>query len=53
MEGEARALETAVASALARGIRTADLGMGSESSSTTSELGEAVLSALEKELSGT
>jgi len=51
LEEEARAVEAAVATALARGVRTADLGTGAFSPSTTSEVGDTVLAALEEQLS--
>jgi 3-isopropylmalate dehydrogenase len=51
MEAEAAAVEGAVATALARGFRTPDLGLGrGESTSTTAQVGDAVLSALEETL---
>jgi len=50
LEEEAEAIETAVASVLAQGIRTPDLGAGKGKASTTSEVGDAVLSAVEAAL---
>lgn len=50
LEEEARAVEAAVATALARGFRTPDLGVGEGTPSTTREVGDAVSSALEEEL---
>ena len=44
-------MEGAVATALARGFRTPDLGVGSQTSSaTTREVGDAVVGALEETL---
>lgn len=49
MEAEAAAIEDAVATALARGFRTPDLGTGGEEDfSTTAQVGDAVLAALEE-----
>ena len=51
LEEEAAAIEGAVATALARGYRTPDLGVGTEDApSSTSEVGDAVLAALEETL---
>jgi 3-isopropylmalate dehydrogenase len=51
MEAEAAAVEGAVATALARGFRTPDLGTGGgEDTSTTAQVGDAVLAALEETL---
>ncbi len=51
LEREARAIEDAVASALAQGVRTQDLG-GGATSATTAEVGDAVLLAIEETFSG-
>jgi len=51
LEEEAAAVEGAVATALARGFLTPDLGGGSHTAtSTTREVGDAVLAALEETL---
>jgi 3-isopropylmalate dehydrogenase len=48
LEREARAVEGAVATALARGFRTPDLGGLGQTHSTTREVGSAVVAALEE-----
>jgi 3-isopropylmalate dehydrogenase len=53
LESEAAAVEGAVATALARGFWTPDLGTGGEgTASTTAGVGDAVLAALEETLTG-
>ena len=53
LEEEAAAIEGAVATALARGFRTPDLGIGGEeATSTTAEVGDAVVAALEETMGG-
>jgi 3-isopropylmalate dehydrogenase len=47
LEEEARAIEDAVATVLATGMRTADLGSGNDTPATTQEFGAAVAAALE------
>ena len=51
LEEEARAIEDAVASTLAQGVRTPDLG-GETTPATTAEVGDAVLLAIEETFSG-
>jgi 3-isopropylmalate dehydrogenase len=48
LEEEARAIEDAVATVLATGMRTADLGSGNDTPATTQEFGAAVAAALEE-----
>jgi 3-isopropylmalate dehydrogenase len=51
LEEEAAAVEGAVATALARGYRTPDLGIGGRpASNSTRQVGDAVLAALEETL---
>jgi len=52
LEKEAKAMEGAVATALANGVRTPDLGTPGTTPATTDEVGEAVLLALEEVFSG-
>ena len=47
LESEARAIEAAVAKALSRGARTADIAANGAKSLSTREMGDAVLAALE------
>ena len=47
LEGEARAIEAAVAKALSRGARTADIAANGAKSLSTREMGDAVLAALD------
>lgn len=46
LEGEARAIEAAVATALSRGARTADIAASGAATLSTREMGDAVLAAL-------
>ena len=50
LEEEAKALEGAVAAALARGVRTADLGAHGRPAASTSQVGDAVVQLLEEGL---